>query len=287
MLNPVDDMIARWQMAPRHRLDPDLVPGGVSAALFTNDDPAERQVSGYLPDHWVLAWHVHGLEHGVARINGRVPYDGQVLSGTWVMVPPGDRPHATVYGAWEVLHLYIPKVLLAGANTAMKHAGGVLFGDRIVSSLLTRFYTELALTDRPSKIATEGLGLQITGALMRLPVLGPGSRSGLGTVALNRALRMIESDPLADVAALAAATGLSRPQFTRLFRAATGQSPGKALGQARLDRALAMIARTDTPMTQIALEAGYADSAHLARDVRARIGMSPTEYRRNQNARRS
>ncbi len=70
--------------------------------------------------------------------------------------------------------------------------------------------------------------------------------------------------------ATAAAAGLSRQHFTRLVREHTGLSPKLLARIRRLRRALAD--RSGTAAVQIALRHGFADQAHLARDVRVLTG---------------
>jgi AraC-like DNA-binding protein len=71
----------------------------------------------------------------------------------------------------------------------------------------------------------------------------------------------------------AAAVGLSERQLHRQSLSAFGYGPKTLARVLRLNRAIAM-ARQDVPFALIAAQAGYADQAHLARDVRALAGVS-------------
>ncbi|MFD5390142.1 helix-turn-helix domain-containing protein [Streptomyces sp. NPDC127074] len=74
------------------------------------------------------------------------------------------------------------------------------------------------------------------------------------------------------VAGIAAAVGLGERQLHRRSLAAFGYGP-KTLGRVlRLNRALDL-ARTGVPYAAVAATAGYADQAHLAREVRALTGV--------------
>ncbi|MFJ1992701.1 helix-turn-helix domain-containing protein [Streptomyces asiaticus] len=74
------------------------------------------------------------------------------------------------------------------------------------------------------------------------------------------------------VAGIAAAVGLGERQLRRRSLTAFGYGP-KTLGRVlRLNRALDL-ARTGLPFAEVAATAGYADQAHLARDVRALAGV--------------
>ncbi|WP_240450702.1 helix-turn-helix domain-containing protein [Streptomyces sp. 11-1-2] len=74
------------------------------------------------------------------------------------------------------------------------------------------------------------------------------------------------------VAGIAAAVGLGERQLHRRSLAAFGYGP-KTLGRVlRLNRALDL-ARTGVPFAAVAATAGYADQAHLAREVRTLTGV--------------
>lgn len=73
------------------------------------------------------------------------------------------------------------------------------------------------------------------------------------------------------VAATAAAVGLSDRQFRRRCLDAFGYPPKTLARILRMQRALAL-ARSGTAFAQVAAEAGYADQAHLSREVKALAG---------------
>jgi AraC-like DNA-binding protein len=74
------------------------------------------------------------------------------------------------------------------------------------------------------------------------------------------------------VAAVSGAAGLSERQMHRRSLAAFGYGPKTLARVLRLNRALAL-ARRGTPQASVAAVAGYADQAHLAREVKALTGV--------------
>ncbi|MEU9039725.1 helix-turn-helix transcriptional regulator [Streptomyces sp. NPDC048352] len=79
------------------------------------------------------------------------------------------------------------------------------------------------------------------------------------------------------VAAIARAVGLGERQLHRRSLDAFGYGP-RTLGRVlRLQRALAL-ARRGLPQAEVACAAGYADQAHLAREVRALAGTTMGAY---------
>ncbi|WP_176439858.1 AraC family transcriptional regulator [Haloechinothrix alba] len=67
-------------------------------------------------------------------------------------------------------------------------------------------------------------------------------------------------------------------QLRRRFTAAVGYGPATYLRVARLQRARAHATARPTGLAELAVVAGYADQAHLARDCRALTGLTPAEY---------
>jgi len=79
---------------------------------------------------------------------------------------------------------------------------------------------------------------------------------------------------------LAAVTHLSTRQFSRAFRSTNGQSPYAHIMRRRVEYAQEVMLRTDRPLSQIALDCGLADQAHLTRLFRRLVGVSPGAWRR-------
>ncbi|MEU3672036.1 MULTISPECIES: helix-turn-helix domain-containing protein [Streptomyces] len=113
-------------------------------------------------------------------------------------------------------------------------------------------------------------------------------RAGLEALARARAADTGPADPFAaevvdrlrsgqPVAAIAAAAGLGERQLHRRSLHSFGYGP-RTLGRIlRLRRALALVDR-GLPYAEVAHTAGYADQAHLAREVRALAGTTLTAY---------
>jgi AraC-like DNA-binding protein len=79
---------------------------------------------------------------------------------------------------------------------------------------------------------------------------------------------------------LAAAAGLSRFHFARLFRAATGQPPMRYLAQARVASARNLLQLTTLPQRRIAEQTGFADEYHFSRVYRRITGTPPSAERK-------
>jgi PAS domain S-box-containing protein len=82
------------------------------------------------------------------------------------------------------------------------------------------------------------------------------------------------------VADLAARARLSPFQFDQRIRAMFGHSAGQYLTRLRIDRACSRLRRSEPPISQIALDCGYADQTAFTRQFRKVVGITPLAYRR-------
>lgn len=86
---------------------------------------------------------------------------------------------------------------------------------------------------------------------------------------------------LLSVEELAAAAHLSPRQFSRAFRAETGQSPAKAVEKLRLEAARVMIEQGRHTMDEVATETGFIDPERMRRAFIRAFKQPPQTIRRN------
>jgi len=80
---------------------------------------------------------------------------------------------------------------------------------------------------------------------------------------------------------LADAAHLSPRQFSRSFRAETGQSPAKAVENLRVEAAKLMMEQSRHPIDTVAAETGFADRERMRRAFLRAFGQPPQVIRRN------
>jgi transcriptional regulator GlxA family with amidase domain len=80
---------------------------------------------------------------------------------------------------------------------------------------------------------------------------------------------------------LAEVARLSPRQFSRAFRAETGQSPAKAVERLRLESARLMLEQSRHTIDQIATETGFSDSRHMREAFLRAFGQPPQVIRRS------
>ena len=91
-------------------------------------------------------------------------------------------------------------------------------------------------------------------------------------------------DKALTVGDLAEAASLSPRQFSRAFRAETGQSPAKAIENLRLEAARLSMEQSRHPIDVIARQTGFADRDRMRRAFLRAFGQPPQAIRRNARA---
>lgn len=99
---------------------------------------------------------------------------------------------------------------------------------------------------------------------------------------IRKSLRLLSSfvDSEPDLRAVAAESGLSRPQFFKLFNDQMGVPPKLFWNTLRMERAIAAVTETPAPITQIGLDLGFASTSSFSRFFTSNVGLGPADYRR-------
>jgi len=105
--------------------------------------------------------------------------------------------------------------------------------------------------------------------------------NGLSRQRLKRVCDYVEAnlDDRLTLAELATVACLSPYHFSRSFKQAIGMGPQRYVMHRRVERAKALMRRTNQPLALIAQEAGFADQSHLTSVFRREIGVTPGHFR--------
>lgn len=186
---------------------------------------------------------------------------GEGASVLVIQADPGD----------DTLRGFAP--LLDGVHT-FTHAGVELAGRRLAR--------ELETDDRLAPLAAQALAVEmLVTATRRLPG-HDGDRRG-GRPPWLRAAEEFAHDCFRRPVRLddiARAAGVSASHLSSVFRAVHGVSIGGYIRTLRIEWAAERLASGTDPIALIALQAGFADQAHLTRAFKRATGKTPGSWRR-------
>jgi AraC-like DNA-binding protein len=92
---------------------------------------------------------------------------------------------------------------------------------------------------------------------------------------MHASTSLVLGNPPVSVAELALRTGVTRRQLHRDFLRWLGVAPSTYIRLVRLQRALASIA-AGVRLAEVSVMYGFADQAHMAREIKAMVGMTPS-----------
>ena len=144
--------------------------------------------------------------------------------------------------------------------------------------------SELETGEASGRIYMDGLTLALCARLMArfaAPAAPVSARTGpaLSARRLRQTKDYIEAnlDQALSLASIAETAGSSPSHFKVLFRRATGIPLHQYVIRRRVERARELLQSTELPITEVALEVGFAHQSHLARWTRRLLGASPSE----------
>lgn len=258
-----------------------LVRGPVSAAAYIcSAGPAERP---FAEQH--AAWSVSYVQSGSfgCTCRGR---QFELMPGSVLLGRPGDEyicTHDHHRGGDQCLAFFIDEAVadeIGGGNRPWETgalpplAELIAWGELAGSS--ARYQRGPRVDEIGVAVATKVVDL-IGGRRRTALRPGPADRRH----AIESAL-WIEANAAQDVdlQALSQRAGLSVYHHLRLFASVVGVTPHQFLLRCRLRRAARLLIDEDRPVTEIALEVGYADLSNFVRSFHRAAGVSPRAYRR-------
>jgi AraC family transcriptional regulator len=135
-----------------------------------------------------------------------------------------------------------------------------------------------------SSLLIDSLGIALSARLIeRFANVRPEGAAGrLSPRQLSAVIEYVEehlAEPMT-LKDLADVAGMSISHFKTLFRNAKGLPAHTYVVRRRVERAAQLIKEGDTPLSQIALEAGFSHQSHLARSMRKTLGLTPGKLAR-------
>jgi AraC family transcriptional regulator len=141
-----------------------------------------------------------------------------------------------------------------------------------------------AAAEGRSNVSVDEAGMMLAGKFAALTAERNGSVGEASPRERRRAVETalwIEANAAGEIDLEAAAryAGLSAFHFLRIFRNALGVTPHQYLVRSRLKRAAKLLAQEDMPVTEVALDVGFADLSNFVRTFGRAAGVSPRGFR--------
>jgi AraC-like DNA-binding protein len=209
----------------------------------------------------------------------------ELIAGSLLVGACGDEfvcSHAHHHGGDECLSFKLAPELVDSFGAAPRHWR--LGGLPPLPELMVLGELAQAAADGDSDFGVDEAGLLLVG---RFLALADGKRRPALQASARDRRRAVEAalwldahaDTDIDLEATAAQAGLSAWHFLRLFARVVGVTPHQYLLRARLRRAARMLAQAERPVTEVALEAGFADLSNFVRSFHRVAGLPPRHFR--------
>ncbi|MDX2032986.1 MAG: helix-turn-helix transcriptional regulator [Blastocatellia bacterium] len=178
-------------------------------------------------------------------------------------------------------HFFNLEVSESGLNR-LREIGPIVADPRVFQGpdagrLMMRLYREFREGDASSELTIEELWLVLSASLIE----GAGWSERRKPVWLLRVEAKLRDEFPAKLAmaALAAEAGVHPAHLAAVFRRFHRTTIGEYVHRLRVDDACAMLRQPGIPLTQIALELGFADQSHFSRVFHRQMGMTPGRWR--------
>lgn len=217
-----------------------------------------------------------GVSHTGNSVHGDIDVIPPFLPGTWELK---QKDTALVVGlepellerAAEELDADPAKVEIRNRfqarDTRLEHIAWALKAELENGCPGGRLYMDSLATAMASQLVTNHSSLQTS----------PNLNGGLSPHKLKQVLAFIEENLGADLSlqSIADVAGLSVSHCKVLFRRAVGVPVHQYVVRRRIDRAAELLRKGHLPVSQVALETGFAHQSHLAAQMKRILGISP------------
>jgi AraC family transcriptional regulator len=229
--------------------------------------------------------HSHPLARICLTMEGsfRETIDGQVCEcsvGTVLLRPPGAPHDDRIAGPLRNVLIEIePRRFEEIRGVFDRGFKPTLVHGAALSDLPARIERELRSLDTPASVSLEGLLLRL---LADVSKIAGARRVGPGPAFVEEAAAMIDRSfhaPLG-LSTLARRVGVRPSRLAREFRRHRQCTVGDYLRRRRVEFARRALGETSLPICAVAVEAGFADQAHLTREFRKALGITPAAFRR-------
>ena len=235
-------------------------------------------------DRLCIPWHVHPHAGFCLVLDGN--YEERYASRTLACAPrtvtfsPADEEHANSFNSRaHCFTIDVPRECLDRSRRELDAPFEAR--DGALARLASRLLSEYRQSDEATPLMLEALVLEMIGEAVRSS--GAEREQPRASRAIREARDLIEARCTERLthADIAKAVDRHPVYLATEFRRCFGETIGSYHRRLRIDRACRLLASSDLPLSEIALESGFADHSHFSRVFRRVTGTTPAEYRRS------
>jgi len=207
------------------------------------------------------------------RSNG---FEQQLRKKSLVYHPAGCNHSNRWQADGRCLHIDIDPSFLEGVNrNSLSESTSVVDGGR-ARDLARHIYEELMQADRGSALAFEGLTLALVAMAIR-----EGNRESTVPRWLDRVREQLGEEHwnCPSIKQMAAESGVHPTYLAASFQRHFGVNIGEFIRLQRIEQAKTVLAQSDEPLGNVAIQLGFSDQSHFCRAFKAQTGQTPREYR--------
>jgi len=161
------------------------------------------------------------------------------------------------------------------------------FYSKQLLDLIGNFQREMMNYGDTYPLMLEGICIQIVFQLLRDINSDPAENRGKlskDNKYINRAIQFMQEHYGAEISIndICSLIYLSPCHFKRVFKEHTGQTPYQYLMKIRLEKAKEILKTTDSPIEEVAKQCGFVNSGHFSTVFKRKMGVSPSEYRKQE-----
>lgn len=275
-----------------------LARGSFSAARVAVGFRASERLTDPHPleDAFLIAYQSRDYD-GELWVDGKHVPIGTMVKGSFTFYDYRRQWQANLLSEFDCLNFHVPRKLINGLIEeedgrpidTLILAPGKNVHDVTLQSLSEAMIASVGQDYAPSPLLLDQIALAFC---MHLAATY-GNRSiaelktgGLAPWQARLATEFLSSaeDEALSIKAAAAHCGLSQTYFVRAFKTSFHMTPHQWLTRMRLERAKTLLKDTDLPIAQVAAFSGFSDNSYFTRVFAARVGVSPSQFRRRLRA---
>jgi AraC family transcriptional regulator len=224
------------------------------------------------------------------RLDGQL-HQHRYQHGEMTMIPA----HVSYWGFWEPAHEFsllgvAPSFLEKIARESVKATQVELIPqfiliDPLIQQIILTLHADMVAGHPTGQLFGDSLAIALAGQLLQNHAVWkaqyPSAYRGLPLYLRDRALEFIEAhlDQSFTLDQLADALGMSVFYFCRQFKQSMGVSPHQYVTRRRIERAKELLWHSQLPITDIALQVGFATPSAFSRLFRQLTGTTPKNFR--------